>query len=357
MKIGIIGTRGIPNKYGGFEQFAMYFSEYLVQEGFDVTVYNSSNHPYQESTWRGVKIQHIFDPEHKIGTIGQFVYDLLSILDCRKQQFDVIFQLGYTSSSVWGWLFPKKARIITNMDGLEWKRSKYNTYVQSYLKIAEKWAVKQSDCLIADSQGIQSYLQQKYQVEATYIPYGATVFEAPTPTVLTTYRLEPWSYNLVIARMEPENNVELIIKAHLDQSQYPLYLIGNVQNNYGRYLQQQYGDQVHFLGAIYDLNVLNNLRYYSNLYFHGHSVGGTNPSLLEAMACSCLIVAHDNIFNRSVLEQNAYYFKHPTDIQQLLQNAPKRSQEEDKITQNIKKIQTVYSYKLIHQQLKNLIEN
>ena len=124
MKIGIIGTRGIPNHYGGFEQFAMFFAEYLVKEGMDVTVYNSSNHPYQEKNWKGVNIQHIYDPEHQIGTVGQFFYDLLTILDTRKKEFDIIFQLGYTSSSVWGFLFPKKTLIITNMDGLEWKKNK-----------------------------------------------------------------------------------------------------------------------------------------------------------------------------------------------------------------------------------------
>ncbi|BDS09653.1 DUF1972 domain-containing protein [Aureispira anguillae] len=354
MKIGIIGTRGIPNKYGGFEQFAMYFAEYLVQEGFEVTVYNSSDHPYQANSWRGVTIQPIFDPERHIGTFGQFVYDFLSILNSRKKHYDVIFQLGYTSSSIWGWLFPKKARIITNMDGLEWKRTKYNKWVQAFLKTAEKWAVKQSDCLIADSIGIQTYLKQKYQAESVYIPYGATVFEDHNKAVLANYSLKPFSYNLVIARLVPENNVETIIKGHLDKNSTPLCIIGNFNNKYGLSLVKKYNQKVIFLGAIYDINQLNNLRYYSNLYFHGHSVGGTNPSLLEAMACSCLIIAHDNPFNRAVLAQNAYYFTSEMDIQALL--GLNRQTEQTKITNNLHKIESVYSYELIHQQLKNLIK-
>jgi GDP-D-mannose dehydratase len=122
-KIGIIGTRGIPNQYGGFEQFAQFFSEHLVQKGYEVVVYCSSNHTFQEKTWKGVSLVHIKDPEKSIGTVGQFIYDLRAILHARKQKFDVIFQLGYTSSSIWGFLFPKKAKLITNMDGLEWKRT------------------------------------------------------------------------------------------------------------------------------------------------------------------------------------------------------------------------------------------
>ena len=125
MKIAILGTRGIPNHHGGFEQFAEYFSVYLAQKDFDVLVYNSHDHPYKEKTVSRGYIIHKYDPESKIGTAGQFIYDFNCILDARKRNFDLILQLGYTSSSVWGWLLPSQAFILTNMDGLEWKRSKY----------------------------------------------------------------------------------------------------------------------------------------------------------------------------------------------------------------------------------------
>ena len=124
MKIAIIGTRGIPNHYGGFEQCAQYLALGLVKRGFEVIVYNSHDHPYQEKEWNGVQIVHCYDPEDKLGTVGQFIYDLICILDIRKRKCDVILQLGYTSSSVWGWLLPKKVVVTTNMDGLEWKRTK-----------------------------------------------------------------------------------------------------------------------------------------------------------------------------------------------------------------------------------------
>lgn len=356
MKVGIIGTRGIPNQYGGFEQFAMFFAQYLVEEGIEVTVYNSSNHPYKESEWKGVQLKHIYDPEDKIGTVGQFVYDLLSILDARKQGFDVIFQLGYTSSSVWGFLFPKKVKLITNMDGLEWKRTKYNKYVQAYLKKAEAWAVKQSDELIADSVGIQAYLARKYKVSSTYIPYGATLFTEADSSYLRRFDLRPFEYDLVIARLEPENNVELIIQGHVKTKDVPLYIVGNHKTAYGSYLHKKYGNAVHFLGTIYDLNILNNLRFYTRLYFHGHSVGGTNPSLLEAMACGCMIVAHQNEFNKAVLNEDAFYFSSPDDVTDLLKSLPSEEVKEKKVERNKAKIQTTFSFKSVHEKLMELIE-
>ena len=170
MKIAILGTRGIPNHYGGFEQYAELLSVYLVAQGWDVTVYNSHNHPYQRPEYKGVKIKHIYDPEKKMGTIGQFFYDLGCIWDTRKQDFDIVYQLGYTSSAVFNFLFKKNTILVTNMDGMEWKRSKYNKYVQRFLMYSERIAVKHSDFLIADSLGIKAYLDEKYQTESFFLP-------------------------------------------------------------------------------------------------------------------------------------------------------------------------------------------
>ena len=135
MKIAILGTRGIPNNYGGFEQFADILSRKLHKIGHNVTVYCSSLHTYRESELEGVELVHVFDPEDKVGTFGQFIYDLLCILDSKKRNFDVILLLGYTSSSIWQRLiFNRKAVLVTNMDGLEWKRTKFSKYVQFFLK-------------------------------------------------------------------------------------------------------------------------------------------------------------------------------------------------------------------------------
>lgn len=359
MKIGIIGTRGIPNQYGGFEQFVEFAAPALVERGHEVYVYTSSLHPYREAEWKGVRLVRRYDPENKIGTAGQFIYDLSSILDARKRNYDVILQLGYTSSSIWSFLFPGGSTVITNMDGLEWKRSKYSKPVRQFLKQAEKWAAKYSDFLIADSKGIQQYLLDKYRKESTFIAYGASLVTRPDDGILNLKELEKYGYDLLIARMEPENNIETIIRGHiLSGASKPLVIIGNYKNSFGTYLKEQYGsEKIQFRGPVYDLNLLNSLRYYSNLYFHGHSVGGTNPSLLEAMACYSLIVAHDNIFNRSVLGEDAFYFSTAEQLARLMEEPVKRDDHRSKIENNAVKIRTLYSWDHIINQLENLMLN
>lgn len=322
MKIGILGTRGVPNFHGGFEQFAEFFSVYLAENNHEVYVYNSSSHPYQEEDFKGVKIIHCNDPEDKIGTVGQFIYDYNCIIDSRKRNFDVLLQLGYTSNSIWRRLLPKKATIVTNMDGLEWKRSKYSSKVQKFLKYAESLAIKSSNFLIADSIGIQSYLKKQYQVESKYIAYGAEIFNNPDIDILKEYNLEGYKYNMLIARLEPENNIETILDGVAKSSnKTPFLVVGKHDvNKFGTYLKEKFKAHTHikFQGGIYNLEHLNNLRHFSNLYFHGHSVGGTNPSLLEAMASNSLIIANDNEFNKSILLDNAFYFKNAQDVEKYI---------------------------------------
>ena len=326
MKIAILGTRGIPNYYGGFEQFAEFFSVYLVEKGHEVYVYNSHNHQFQEKTFHGVNIIHQNDPEHKMGTFGQFVYDYNCIIDSRKRNFDIILQLGYTSNSVWFFLLPKKPIIITNMDGLEWKRSKYSAPVRQFLKFAERLAAISSDYLVSDSLGIKSFLKKQYNKESTYIAYGAYPFTNPDENILSEYLVTKGNYNMIMARFEPENNLDMVLEGvSITEEKTPILVIGNHNTKYGAYLKQKFAanENIRFLGGIYNIAHLDNLRYYSNLYFHGHSVGGTNPSLLEAMASKALVISHNNDFNRGVLKENAFYFSNPSEVKNLLQTIKK----------------------------------
>lgn len=326
MKIAILGTRGIPNYYGGFEQFAEFFSVYLAEKGHDVFCYNSHNHKYQESTFKGVHIIHQNDPEHKMGTVGQFIYDYNCIMDSRKRDFDIILQLGYTSNSIWWFLLPKKPIIITNMDGIEWKRSKYSKPVQQFLRFAERLAAKSSDHLISDSLGIQSFLEKRYNKKSTYIAYGAHPFENPNATVLNEYNVEPGNYNMIMARFEPENNFQMVLDGVvLTEKKQTILVVGNHETKYGTYLKNRYKDykNILFLGGIYNLEHLNNLRYFSNFYFHGHSVGGTNPSLLEAMASKAFVIAHNNEFNKGILKTNAFYFSNPNEVKKIMETVKK----------------------------------
>lgn len=359
MRVGIVGVRGVPNVYGGFEQFTEYLSKELVNRGHEVSVYSPHHHPFQEKSWHGVEIIHKSDPEN-LGSFGQFIYDFNCIADSRKRQFDVILQLGYTSSSVWHWLFPKNINVVTNMDGLEWKRSKFSKPTQTFLKYAEKLAAVNSHHLIADSLGIQEHLQNKYALNSSFIPYGANLVSEPNTQYLGEFELLPHQYDLIVARMEPENNIEMIVKGFLlSQTNRKLIVIGNHdQTPFGRFMKANYkDDRIAFVDAIYDIEKLNCLRWYSNLYFHGHSVGGTNPSLLEAMASNGLICAHQNIFNHSVCGDSAFYFKDEQSVKNLVEQVVK-SDNSSKLDQQRIILKTRYDWNdIISQYEQVLIDN
>lgn len=358
MKIAILGTRGIPNHYGGFEQFAEFFSVYLVQKGHDVYCYNSHNHPYQEKTFNGVNLIYQNDPEHKYGTFGQFIYDYNCIMDSRKRDFDIILQLGYTSNSVWYFLLPKKPIIITNMDGLEWKRTKYSKPVQQFLKFAERLAAISSDYLVSDSLGIKKFLQEKYKKESTYIAYGAHPFSNPNEEILSQYNVEKEKFNMIMARFEPENNLDMVLQGvALEEDQTPILVIGKHETKYGEYLKTKFKDNknIRFLGGIYNIEHLDNLRYFSKLYFHGHSVGGTNPSLLEAMASKALIAAHNNDFNKGILKENGYYFSNPAEVKNILKTIRKNDNLQ-LVENNYKAIINDFNWNKINGQYLQLFE-
>jgi len=351
MRIAILGTRGIPNYYGGFEQCAEYLALGLVQRGHDVLVYNSHNHPFKDGEWNGVKLQHCYDPEDKMGTAGQFVYDLNCILDLRRRNVDIVLQLGYTSSSIWGWLLPKEMVVTTNMDGLEWKRTKYSDRVRKFLFYAERLGIKYSDHLISDSIGIQDYIKDKYKKDSVFIPYGAHLFDDSNPSVLSDYNIIEYNYDMLIARLEPENSIEIILDGvALAGCNRPFLVVGKHLTKYGEYLKEKYKgvSNIRFVGGVYDINKLNNLRHYSNIYFHGHTVGGTNPSLLEAMASNSLICANDNPFNRYILNNDALYFRTAQDVSNHLLHVDHTDRAStDMIKANRDKITTIYAWDIV----------
>jgi glycosyltransferase involved in cell wall biosynthesis len=360
-KIGIIGTRGIPNQYGGFEQFAEQFSTRMAARGYQVSVYTSHRHPYKKDSYRNVQLLRCYDPEHLLGTAGQFIYDMNCIRDSRKRQFDIILQLGYTSSTIWSWLYPASSVLVTNMDGLEWTRSKYNKPTRYFLTHAEKWGVRYSDHLIADSLGIQAYLKEKYNAGSDFISYGASIYEPAENDAeqLKTFNVKPYEYDLAIARFEPENNIEAILQAYRSLTGRKLLLVGNHKRTvFGRRMYEQYcsASNISFLGSIFDTDILNVLRYYSRLYLHGHSVGGTNPSLLEAMGCNALICAHDNIFNRNVLGDDAFYFKNDKDIKAIAEKDIDKTYYTVWLQNNRQKIEDTYNWERVTEQIENKLQ-
>ena len=329
MKIAFISVRGIPNNYGGFEEFAEYISVGLAERGHDITVYSPHYHPYQEKDYKGVHIKHIYSPELWMGgSVGSFFYDYLSLKDAlKKENFDIIYDAGYTS------IIPAYIRFnvkkikhpifTTNMDGLEYKRAKFSKWARKFLFWEEQMAVKHSHYLIADNMGIQDYYKEKYGKESKFLAYGATIHDHYNADYLKEYGLTENGYFILVARLEPENNIYMAIDGYLASEQYgkkPLVVVGKTNTPYGKKLVAKYGNNpnIKFVGGIYDFDKLNSVRHFSYAYFHGHSVGGTNPSLLEAMASECFILSHNNVFNHSVLRDNAIYYKSTEDVAKLL---------------------------------------
>lgn len=358
MKIAIVGTRGIPNNYGGFEQCAEYLSVILASRGHDVTVYNTHYHPYAEPFFRGVKIKQIWNPEFTIGTAGNFIYDFLSMRHALKQQVDILLVLGYTTASVF---FPVmsfgKSILVTNMDGLEWKRDKWSETVKKLALWFEKLGARYSHHMVSDNAKIREYLLQTYAKDSTFIPYGCEPFLKPDATVLKGYGVEPGRYGILIARMEAENNILMVLEGYVQSnSTEPLLVVGNMVTPYATMLAERFGSdqRIRFTGGIYNQDDLNNLRYHAKYYFHGHSVGGTNPSLLEAMASSVFIIAHGNEFNRAVLGDDAMFFEASHQVTGIVERFDRDASVEGAIHANMGKVKELYNWTRIADQYEAL---
>lgn len=319
MKISILGTRGIPNNHGGFEQFCEYLSVGLANKGHDVIVYNSSEHPFKKNNFNGVTIVSKSCPEKKFGAFAHFYYDFICTKDAIvSKKSDIILHCGYQSAAPSIWFFRRsRSKIVCNMDGLEWERDKWTMPIRLMTKLFEKITVNYCKYLISDNIGIQAYYKNKFNVSSKFIAYGAEVKSLADPTLIGKFLVKPYNYYILVARLEPENNIEIILDGYIkSKSNYPILVIGKTNTKYGRFLLKKFSRYklIKFLGGIYDKSMLDSVRKYSKLYFHGHTVGGTNPSLLESMALGCLISYHNNSFNKSVLGEDGFPFSSVEDI-------------------------------------------
>ena len=293
-----------------------------VKAGHEVVVYTIGNHPEKISELNGVAIRHIFNPEKRLGLSGQFIYDLLCILDARTKNFDVILQLGYTTSGIWSFLWPRE-KTITNMDGLEHQRAKYAGPLSSFLKWSERRAAKRSKLLIADNPEIANYLS-KYKVPISTIAYGSEIVEEPTDAfeILQRNHLPTDNFHLHIGRIQPDNHVFEILDAAASTGE-TLVTVGDYTTRYGRKLKATFPESnIIYAGTIYDKTILNALRTRATFYLHGHSVGGTNPALLEAMGSGSMVLAHENPFNASVLGGLGALWKDEDALTRLLTQRP-----------------------------------
>ena len=311
-KLLILGTRGIPGNHGGFETFAQRLALYLVNRGWDITVYcQDSGREQTPKTWNGINLVHIPTPNN--GALWSIIFDYKSTLHALKQD-GVILVLGY-NTAIFSLLYKLKGRaVLTNMDGMEWWREKWNGVQKAWLFLNERCGVWFSDRLIADHPQIaQHFIKGGVKPEKiATIPYGTEAVKTTDVSLLEQYNLHADNYALVIARPEPENYILEIVKAFSRRPRgRKLVVLGCYKpesNDYHARVMAAASDEVEFIGGVYDKDIVNSLRYHARLYVHGHTVGGTNPSLVEALAAGTPVLAHNNHFNTWVAGAKSLYF-------------------------------------------------
>jgi glycosyltransferase involved in cell wall biosynthesis len=326
MKITILGTRGIPASYGGFETFAEKLAIGLSARGFDVTVFCEAGEAAAPDLFQGVKLRYVSAPS--LGPIQTILYDLRCLFAARKG-YDVVYMLGYGAAPfcliprLWG------TEVWINPDGLEWARAKWGFFAKSYFKLMEWASLHAANRIIADAEAIATSLASRHGklLSCTVIPYGCEVIETPPPAEpLSEWGLIPESYYLVVCRLEPENHVLEIVQAfQRSRSKRQLIVVGNhlTETRYVAQLRSVEDSRIRMIGTVYNQAKLTCLRYHSFAYMHGHSVGGTNPSLLEAMGCGNLIFAHDNPFNHETLGTCGFYFAKSPELTQAIDRVEK----------------------------------
>ncbi|MBE0404482.1 DUF1972 domain-containing protein [Halomonas citrativorans] len=312
-QLNILGIRGVPAQHGGFETFAEKLSLYLIEKGWQVTVYcqEVGSGKVYESTWQGVHRIHI--PVSKEGAAGTIIFDWKATYHALGQR-GLFLTLGY-NTACFNFLQRLKSQTnIINMDGIEWRRDKWGLIAKTWFWLNERAGCWLGNHLVADHPKIKDHLATRVRNDKiSMIPYGADEVLSADVSLLEPYGLVPEQFSVIIARPEPENSFLEIVRAFSKTKRnHRLVVMGNFQpetNAYHLKVMQAASDEVFFPGAIYDSPLVHALRFYARFYIHGHRVGGTNPSLVEALGAGCAVIAHDNHFNRWVAGESAVYFK------------------------------------------------
>jgi len=316
----ILGTRGIPADHGGFEVFAEHLSQFLVMRGWDVTVYCQADGPedppgVRETVWRGVRRVHIQAPPRSLGSV---VFDFRSVMHALNEP-GLVYTLGY-NTAIFNVFLKLRGRVnVINMDGFEWRRSKWPSWVKAWLRLNERAACLIGDVLVADNPEIGRYLEQigVHPSRINVAAYGARAVTEADAGVVREMGLEPGRYALVVARPEPENSILEIVRAfQAAEIDAQLVVLGDLNpddNEYHRKILASCGPKVSIPGAIFEPTKIDALRRHCRLYVHGHQVGGTNPSLVEALGAGSAVLAHDNPFNRWVAGAAGRFFADEAD--------------------------------------------
>lgn len=310
VRIAMIGTRGVPAQYGGFETAVEEVGRRLAGRGHEVVVY-CRRHDDKRSDYLGMKLVHLPCWQNKVAETPS--HTALSAMHVLRHPVDVGLVFNAANAPFLPLLKARGVPVATHVDGLEWKRGKWGRTGRRYYLACEALAVKLSDALIADARGIQDYYQQTYGAASEFIAYGAPIQRDTPADKLAELGLSPGAYHLVVARFEKENNLHLILDGyHRSRAKLPLIVVGSAPyaDDYIAGLRRvaDADPRIRMVGSVWDQQLLDQLYAHAMTYLHGHSVGGTNPSLLRAMGAGASVIAYDVVFNREVLGQTGEFF-------------------------------------------------
>ncbi len=326
MKVAILGSRGYPYVYSGYETFVSELVERLVPAGIEVTVYCHKQlfdtHPKEVN---GVKLNYISTIQRK--SLAQLAHTSQSMWDACHKDFDVILVVN-SANGPFGYIsryFKKKTAI--NTDGLEWLRPKWKGIGGKYFYWASKKATQLYDEIITDSFEMQKFYEKEFNAKSTAIAYGANIRHSTDVSLISTWDIKPQDYYLIVGRLIPDNNADLIVREFIkSNSTKKLVIVGDVpfQDEYAINIKknQEKDNRVFFTGYVRDQNVLAELYHNCFGYFHGHEFGGTNPSMLKALAYGCGILALDTVFNQEMLlngKYGKYFSKNEDDLKNLIE--------------------------------------
>lgn len=307
LRIAMVGLRGIPHTYGGGEEFVLHLAPRLAARGHQVTVYCRSGHYKSDRTpeYRGV--QRVFLPtlEHK--SLGQFLHSLLAMLHVITHKFDVVYVHTLPSGlhSILPWLF--RMPVVVNVNGLDWQRAKWGGVARLYFKVSREAVLRVARIVVNDSQHLRRYYLERFGRDSVFIPYGAEIRSSRNPNLIQRWGLSPESYYLVACRLVPENNLDMIIDAYARATTSRQLIVAGATNYASDWLEAlkaRAGRRVHFIGHVADPDAMLELHCAAFAYLHGHSVGGTNPSLLKALGCGNAVVAFASPYNIEVLRDS-----------------------------------------------------
>jgi glycosyltransferase involved in cell wall biosynthesis len=332
MRIALVGTRGVPARYGGFETAVEEIGRRLVDRGHEVVVYCRGANAPRPADHLGMELVHLPAARKKsLETLSHTALSALHMLT-RRDRFDAAIVFNAANALFVPWLRLRRLPVAVHVDGLEWKRAKWSGAGQRYYQLAERWSVRWADALIADAVGIADYYWDKFGVPTELLSYGAPIQDDPPADRLADLNLTPDQYHLVVARFEPENHVLEIVKGYAASgAELPLVVVGSAPYA-DAYTEQIRGvaagdHRIRMAGAVWDQVELDQLYAHALTYIHGHSVGGTNPSLLRAMGSGTAVIAFDVNFNREVVDGHGRFFGEPAELAPIIEQAERDPEE------------------------------